>query len=113
MIDDIELTREVAELTRDVERLDSFIDIQRYLLEQRTPSDENAKRHWKQIRTGLRRITTRTREILDEISQPNPRGGYAIGWPSVEGDISTLAVSAPSLNIGAGQSRCHWDFPTG
>ena len=78
MIDDIELTREVAELTRDVERLDSFIDIQRYLLEQRTPSEENAKRHWKQIRAGLRRITTRTHEILDEISQPNPRGGYAM-----------------------------------
>jgi|ERR1700674_1753870 len=78
MIDDIELTREVAELTRDVERLDSFLDIQRYLLEQRAPSEENAKRHWKQIRAGLRRITSRTREILDEIAQPNPRGGYAV-----------------------------------
>ena len=78
MIDDIELTREVAELTRDVERLDSFIDIQRYLLEQRAPSEENAKRHWNQIRTGLRRITTRTREILDEISQSNPRAEYAM-----------------------------------
>jgi hypothetical protein len=78
MIDDIELTREVAELTRDVERLDSIIDIQRYLLEQRTPNEENAKRHWKQIRAGLGRITTRTREILDEIAQPNPRGGYAV-----------------------------------
>jgi hypothetical protein len=78
MIDDIELTREVAELTRDVERLDSILDIQRYLLEQRTPNEENAKRHWKQIRAGLGRITTKTREILDEISQPNPRGRYVM-----------------------------------
>lgn len=78
MIDDIELTREVAELTRDLERLDSILDIQRYLLEQRAPNEENAKRHWRQIRAGLHRITTRTREILDEIAQPNPRGGYAV-----------------------------------
>ena len=67
MIDDIELTREVAALTRDVERLDSILDIQRFLLEQPAPSEENAKRHWKQIRTDLGRVTTKTREILDEI----------------------------------------------
>ena len=78
MIDDIELTQVVEELTRDVERLDSIIDIQRHLLEHRTPNEENAKRHWKQIRAGLRRITTRTREILDEIAQPSPYGGYAM-----------------------------------
>jgi hypothetical protein len=76
MIDDTELTRAVAELTRDVERLDSILDIQRYLLEQRTPNEENAKRHWKQIRAGLGRITARTREILDDITQPNPFGAY-------------------------------------
>jgi hypothetical protein len=78
MIDDTELTRVVAELTRDVERLDSILDIQRFLLEQPAPSEENAKRHWKQIRAGLSRITTRTRVILDQIAQPSPRGGYAM-----------------------------------
>jgi hypothetical protein len=71
MIDDAELTREVAELTRDVERFDSILDIQRCLLEQRTPNEENARRHWNQIRAGLGLITSRTREILDEIAQPN------------------------------------------
>ena len=71
MIDDAELTRAVAELTRDVERLDSILDIQRYLLEQRTSSEENAKRHWKQIRAGLVRITSRTQKILDDIVLPD------------------------------------------
>jgi hypothetical protein len=76
MIDDTELTRVVAELARDVERFDSTLDIQRYLLEHRKHNDENAKRHWKQIRAGLGRITSRTREILDDIAQPNPFGAY-------------------------------------
>jgi hypothetical protein len=71
MIDDAELTRAVAELTRDVERLDSILDIQRYLLEQRTTSEENAKRHWKQIRSGLVGIISRTEEILDDIVLPD------------------------------------------
>jgi hypothetical protein len=71
MIDDAELTRAVAELTRDVERLDSILDIQRYLLEQRTTSEENARRHWKQIRAGLVRSISRTQEILDDIVLPD------------------------------------------
>jgi hypothetical protein len=71
MIDDAELTRAVAELTRDVERLDSILDIQRYLLEQRTTSEENARRHWKQIRAGLVGIMSRTQEILDDIVLPD------------------------------------------
>jgi hypothetical protein len=71
MIDDAELTRAVAELTRDVERLDSILEIQRYLLGQRTSSEENAKRHWKQIRSGLVGITSMTQKILDEIVLPD------------------------------------------
>jgi hypothetical protein len=78
MIGNAELTEAVAELTRDVERLDAILDIERYLLEQRTPNEENAKRQWRQIRTGLSRITAKAREILDEISQPNSRRIYAM-----------------------------------
>jgi hypothetical protein len=98
MIDDAELTRVVAELTRDVERLDSILDIQRYLLEQRTPNEENAKRHWKQIRAGLVRITTRTREILDEIAQPNPRDDYAPGYARSSASIGARWTSVSQTN---------------
>jgi len=98
MIDDAELTRVVAELTRDVERLDSILDIQRYLLEQRTPNEENARRHWKQIRAGLVRITTRTREILDEIAQPNPRGDYAPGHARSGASIGARWTSVSQTN---------------
>lgn len=31
--------------------------------------------------------------------------------PSLEADTSTVSVSAPSLTVGQGKSRCHWDFP--
>jgi FixJ family two-component response regulator len=78
MIDNAELTDAVAELTRDVERLDAILDIERYLLEQRTPNEENAKRQWRQIRAGLGRLTARTRDILDQIAQPNSRRLYAM-----------------------------------
>jgi hypothetical protein len=98
MIDDAELIREVVELTRDVERLDSILDIQRYLLEQRTPNEENAKRHWKQIRAGLGRITTRTQEILDEIAQPNPHGRYAPGYARSGASIGARWTSVSPTN---------------
>jgi hypothetical protein len=43
-----ELTRMVSALTRDVERIDSILSLQRRLLEERIRS-EMAERLWKQI----------------------------------------------------------------
>lgn len=70
MIDNAELTRVVSELTRDVERFDSILNIQRQLLQHGPQNEEKAERQWKKIGASVGKITTKTREILDEIGQP-------------------------------------------
>ena len=47
-----ELTRVVCALTRDVERIDSILSLQRRLLEERI-RNERAERLWKQIWPSL------------------------------------------------------------
>lgn len=79
LMDSAELTRAVSELARDVERIDSILNLQRQLFKERTPNAKRATRQWKQIRAGIGTITTKTRQILDELGQPNSRRAMAGG----------------------------------
>jgi hypothetical protein len=65
-----ELTRMVSDLTRDVEQIDSLVDRQRKLLQQRTSNGAKAERQWNEIRARVGIITTKVHAILDEIALP-------------------------------------------
>ena len=67
---DPELTRMVSDLTRDIERFDSLVDSQRWLLQAPTGDDAKAKRQWREIRARMGIITTKVHALLDEITPP-------------------------------------------
>ena len=67
---DAQLARMVSELTRDVERFDSFIATNRCLLQQTIPDGRTANRQWRRIHSEIGRITSKIYCVIDEIALP-------------------------------------------